>query len=105
MQDLLLALSCLLVISSFFIPFLSHIATHYKNTELNFLAEEILDDELINISTQESFPPFLTAERNQYAFNLTFQLDGFHLLGCINWKNAQSKPERMCRYVPNFKKE
>jgi len=100
--DLLLALSCLIIITTFFYPFIQDIIKQFQNSEMKLLSEEIMFEEIIENGDRDTYPHTYTVQIDGYEFHLSFEIEKNHLATCIEWYNAKSNLESMCHYVPDF---
>ncbi|TFB23811.1 hypothetical protein E3U55_03085 [Filobacillus milosensis] len=101
LTDLLLALTCILMMTSILLPFISRIASIQQDYQLTIQAEELLNQEileqLVNEPTQSVEYP---VQHNQNIYYFEFQLDENKYFTCIAWTNTKQEEKRICRYVP-----
>ncbi len=102
MYDLLLSLSCLLIITTFLIPLLAHVHIteqdlRHKNEAITVLQEHIKDGQLSQKTKTNNLSDQMLQD-----YVITSQPHERFTLFCINWKNRSNNEERMCQYVPSY---
>ncbi|GEL77341.1 hypothetical protein [Tenuibacillus multivorans] len=101
-MDLLLSISCLILMITILTPFIINVGELQEDLDSYLIAQEQLNRQLL-----DHFTPTKPEHHIDYSFgvqNKTFNFKVYPLnhkyFVCITWFNSKDEEERLCRYVP-----
>lgn len=99
--DVLLALSCLVIITMYLLPTLNHVMNHEDHMERSLIAEENLSRLLIESLDQTSDHEIKLSIQG-YTYHFAVEHHANKKYGCLSWITYRTVQESMCGYVPIY---
>ncbi|RPF55637.1 hypothetical protein [Aquisalibacillus elongatus] len=99
--DVLLTISCLIVMLSILLPFITSVMQLNSEREYYLYADEFLNQELKDPNFLEPSNPHSISYKNK-PYTLHIQLADQKYLVCLSWSIVNDDEKELCRYVPKY---